>query len=111
MVSGALLTEVEFFHRPSRTLILTDIIENFEPARIRKPVLRWTMQVFGCADPDGKAPFDMQLSFLGHRRRLRAAAEQMIGWVPERIVIAHGRCYQTNGVEELRRAFRWVLRG
>jgi hypothetical protein len=109
LVSGALLTEVDFFHRPSRTLILTDIIENFEPTRVRGPVLRWVMKTFGAADPDGKAPFDMQLSFIGHRRQVRAAAEQMIAWSPEQIVIAHGRCYQSNAVEELRRAFRWVL--
>jgi hypothetical protein len=108
MVSGGLFTEVDFFHRPSRTLILTDIIENFEPARIRRPVLRWTMEAFGAADPDGKAPIDMQLSFFWRRRQVRAAARQMIAWSPEQIVIAHGRCYRSNAVEELRRAFRWV---
>jgi hypothetical protein len=108
LVSGGLFTEVDFFHRPSRTLILTDIIENFEPVRIRRPVLRWLMQAFGAADPDGKAPYDMQLSFLWHRAQVRAAARQMIAWAPEQIVIAHGRCYRSNAVEELRRAFRWV---
>jgi hypothetical protein len=40
---------------------------------------------------------------------VRTAAEQMIAWSPGQIVIAHGRCYQSNAVEELRRAFRWVL--
>ncbi len=75
---GSLLTELDFLHRPSRTLILTDIIENFEPARVRGRLLRWLMQAFGAADPDGKAPFDMQLSFLGHRRQVRAAAERLI---------------------------------
>jgi hypothetical protein len=33
-VAGSCMTEVEFFHRPSRTLILTDFIENFEPQKI-----------------------------------------------------------------------------
>jgi hypothetical protein len=68
LIPGTLLTEVDFFHRPSRTLILTDIIENFEPTRVRGPMLRWVMKTFGAADPDGQAPFDMQLSFIGHRR-------------------------------------------
>lgn len=27
--------EAVFFHRASRTLILTDLIENFEPAKLR----------------------------------------------------------------------------
>lgn len=109
LISGHLLTEVDFFHHPSRTLILTDIIENFEPSRVRAAPLRWLMRVFGAADPDGKAPFDMQLSFLGRRRNVRAAASLMIGWAPERIVLAHGRCYEAHGLAELHRAFRWVL--
>ncbi len=109
VVRGGVLSEVDFFHRASRTLILTDLIENFEPRRVRSPVLRWLMQLAGAADPDGKAPIDMQLSFLGRRATVMAAAEVMLAWAPERIILAHGRCYETNGVAELRRAFRWVL--
>jgi hypothetical protein len=33
----------------------------------------------------------------------------MIAWNPERIILVHGRWYQRDGVQELRRAFRWVL--
>jgi hypothetical protein len=33
----------------------------------------------------------------------------MIGWAPERIILAHGRWYPRDGVAELERAFRWVL--
>lgn len=106
---GRLLTEVAFFHRATRTLILTDLIENFEPQRVRNPLLRWFMQVTGAADPDGKAPIDMQLSFLGHRSEIRKAVQQMLDWAPERIILSHGRCYGSNGVAELERAFRWVL--
>jgi len=109
LVTGRLMTEVDFFHRPSRTLILTDLIEDFEPARVRLPWLRWAMKLFGAADPDGKAPYDMQLSFIGHRRALRRAVTRMIDWAPEKIIIAHGRWYDRDGVAELRRAFRWVL--
>jgi hypothetical protein len=109
VVRGALLTEVDFFHRASRTLIITDLIENFEPWRVRNRFLRWIMQAAGAADPDGKAPIDMQLSFMGHRRAVRRAALQMIAWAPEQIVLAHGRCYTREAVAELQRAFRWVL--
>jgi hypothetical protein len=52
----------------------------------------------------------MQLSFIGRRRQLRAAVERMIAWDPRRIILAHGRCYEEKGTEELRRAFRWILR-
>ena len=109
LAPGNLLTEVDFLHRATRTLIITDLIENFEPQRVRNPLLRWLMQMTGTADPDGKAPIDMQLSFLGHRREVRKAAERMLAWAPERIILSHGRCYKANGTAELRRAFRWIV--
>jgi uncharacterized protein DUF4336 len=109
VVTGRLFTEIDFFHRPSRTLILTDLIENFEPERIQKRWLRLAIRLSGAADPDGKAPYDMQWSFIGRRRELREAVKQMIAWAPERIIIAHGRCYMRDGVAELKRAFRWAL--
>ncbi len=109
IVPGDLLTEAVFFHRASRTLVLTDLIENFEPARVRSPLLRLIMRFSGAADPDGKAPYDMQWSFRRHRGSLRRAVRQMIDWAPERVVLAHGRWYDRNGTDELRRAFRWIL--
>lgn len=109
LVPGSMMTEVDFFHRASRTLILTDLIENFEPRRVRNRWYRWLLRLGGAADPDGKAPIDMRLSFIGRRKGVRAAAQQMIAWAPDRIVLAHGRCYEQNAVSELRRAFRWVL--
>ena len=36
----------------SRTLILTDLIENFELSRVCHWLLRWIMRAFGAADPD-----------------------------------------------------------
>jgi hypothetical protein len=109
VVLGSLLNEVAFFHRPSRSLILTDLIENFEPARTRRWWLRWLLRLSGAADPDGKAPFDMQFTFRRQKSALRAAVERMIGWNPERIILAHGRWYERDGVAELKRAFRWVF--
>ncbi|HEY7298083.1 MAG TPA: DUF4336 domain-containing protein [Xanthobacteraceae bacterium] len=109
MIRGDMLTEVEFFHRSSRTLILTDLIENFELSRIRKRFYRWLMRIGGVADPDGKAPYDMQLSFFRHRNGVRTAVRRMIAWKPERIIIAHGRWYDVDAGFELNRAFRWIL--
>lgn len=108
LVAGDVLTEAVFLHRPSRTLILTDLIENFESGRTRSRCLRVVLRVAGAADPDGKAPIDMQLTFLRHRKAVRAAVSRMLAWEPERIVISHGRWYDSNAVAELRRAFRWA---
>ncbi|BCM20976.1 DUF4336 domain-containing protein [Mesorhizobium sp. J8] len=108
VVKGDMLTEAVFFHRASRTLILTDLIENFELKRIHSWLFRTLVRLSGAADPDGKAPIDMQLTFFRSGQALRKAVRQMIVWRPERIIIAHGRWYQKDGVKELRRAFRWV---
>jgi hypothetical protein len=49
-IAGRFLTEVEFFHKPSRTLVLTDLIENFEADKVSRP-LRWLMRLAGIVDP------------------------------------------------------------
>jgi len=100
--------EVVFFHRPSKTLILTDLIENFEADKVPAwfvPVL-WLV---GIKDPDGKMPNDMRLTFRKNRHQARAAAEALLAWHPERVIMAHGRWYATGAEAELRRAFRWAL--
>lgn len=104
LVPGRLLTEVAFFHRASRTLILTDLIENFEPEKLSLPmrVLTW----IGAAQ--GSMPRDMRLTY-GDRVALISAVETMISWQPERIVVAHGGIYGRDGTAALKRAFSWLL--
>lgn len=108
-VAGDYMTEVVFFHIPSRTLVLTDLIENFEPAKTGSWLVQFLTWAGGVRDPDGCTPRDMRLSFMRNRAEVRAAVETMVGWDPERIVLAHGRCYVRDGGAELRRAFRWIL--
>lgn len=107
--AGRYMTEFDFFHRPSRTLVLTDLIENFEPRKLGSIWLRWLTRLGGVQDPDGGMPRDMRQTFRGHRTGLRQAVERMIAWNPERIVLTHGRWYEADGAAELRRAFRWLL--
>jgi hypothetical protein len=108
-ISSGYMTEVEFFHRPSRTLVLTDLIENFEVDRISSRAVRFWTWIGGVRAPNGAVPRDMRLSFLGHKRELKTAVQKMIDWNPERIILAHGRWFESNGRAELRRAFAWLL--
>lgn len=101
------IEEFVFLHRPSATLILADLIENFESAKLSAP-MRWVARLGGVIDPDGKAPLDMRLSYLGHKREARACLVRMLAWQPQRVVLAHGRCYLEDAVAELNRAFRWL---
>jgi hypothetical protein len=59
VVRGDMLIEIAFFHFPSRTLVLTDLIENFELKRTHSRSYRLLLRLAGAADPDGKAPIDM----------------------------------------------------
>jgi Domain of unknown function (DUF4336) len=65
-VTGNFMTEVVFFHHASRTLILTDLIENFEPRKlgIITRALTW---LGGVQDPNGSTPRDLRLTFAGHK--------------------------------------------
>lgn len=102
-VAGRYMTEVVFFHRASRTLILTDLIENFEPGKVRSVWARWLVRLAGVAAPNGRMPPDMRLTY--PKPVLRRAVERMIAWDPERVIVAHGKWFEANGTAELRRAF------
>ncbi len=108
IVEGSKLhREAVFFHIASRTLILTDLIENFELSKL--PLwMRPLVWLAGIADRDGKMPPDMALSFRD-KAALADAVETMIAFAPERIILAHGRWYDRDGAAELRRAFRRPL--
>lgn len=108
-IAGSYMTEFVFFHRLSATLVLTDLIENFEPEKLGTRLMQWLTWLGGVQHPDGQMPRDMRMTFLLRRPELRRAIETMIGWKPKRIVIAHGRWYEHDAVAELRRAFRWLL--
>lgn len=100
--------ELVFFHRPSRTLILTDLLENFELQKMpwwTRPLLK----LGGVCDPDGRMPRDMAAGFKRRPGHIRKLVQDMIDWNPEKIILAHGRWYEKNGAEELKRAFRRFL--
>ncbi len=101
------MDEVVFFHRQSRTLLLADLIENFEPERMR-PLWRLLTRMAGSVHPDGKMPLDLRMTFFGRKQQGRECLRQVLAWKPERVLLAHGRWYERDGERELRRAFRWL---
>lgn len=109
-VAGGFMTEVVFFHRASRTLVLTDFIENFEPGKTGF-FTRCLARLGGALHPDGGMPRDVRRSFVRQKPQLKTAVERMIAWDPARIILAHGKWYEMNGAAELRRSFRWLLDG
>ncbi len=53
-------------------------------------------------------PRDWRLTIVD-RKKARAAAQKMLAWEPERILIAHGRCVTKDASGYLRRVFAWLL--
>ncbi|HEY7246098.1 MAG TPA: hypothetical protein VH678_19675 [Xanthobacteraceae bacterium] len=106
-VRGSPLTEVEFFHRPSRTAIFADLIQNFPPDWFngwRAIVAR----LDGICAPNPGAPREWRMLFYD-RRIARAAVERILAWPIERVLIAHGEPVMVDGRRFVRRAFKWLL--
>ncbi len=58
--------------------------------------------------PHGTMPRDMRATFRGRKDHLRQAVRRMMDWKPRRILLAHGKSYETDCRQELARAFRFV---
>jgi hypothetical protein len=108
LVPGAFLTEAVFFHRASRTLILTDLIENFEPEKVHGFRLRLALRLGGVVHPGGGTPRDLMATFLPRRAQARRAATAVLAWRPERIILAHGRLIERDAPAALARALAWT---
>lgn len=105
VVALGTFAEVVFLHRASRTLIVTDLMQNFEAGRIRNPLVRTVMRLGGATGPNGRPSIEIRLAALAHRNALREAVEQMLAWEPSGIILSHGACYRTDAPAEIKRAF------
>lgn len=98
-------TEVVFLHRASRTLIVTDLMQNFEAGRIRNMLVRTVMTLGGATGPNGRPSIEIRLAALAHRSALRESVRQMLAWEPSSIILSHGASYRNDAVAEIVKAF------
>jgi hypothetical protein len=105
---GAGFREVAFFHRSTRTLILTDLIQNLEREKLPFGT-RLFAKLTGIQAPDGKAPAYLRLVIRLRRRDAAQAAARLVAWNPDRIIFSHGRWFDRDGTAALRRSFAWLL--
>jgi Domain of unknown function (DUF4336) len=99
--------EMVFFHRQSRTAILTDLIVNVRLDT--QPMLgRLVGKLDGVAFPHGTTPRLFQLS-MKSRSDGRRAVEKIVGWQPEMAIISHGEWFRANAERELRKRLSWLL--
>lgn len=100
------MEEVVFFHKASRAIIVTDLVQKFDPASAhgwRGLLMKWD----GLVGPEGSTPREWRLSFW-NRRAARAALRKALEWNPHLLIIAHGEWVREDGREALARSLRWL---
>lgn len=93
--------EIAFFHPASRTLLLTDLVFNFQHSD------HWlTRQLLRINDGYGRfGPTRLMRSMIKDRAALRSSLDRVLDWDFERVVVSHGEVLESGGREALRRAF------
>jgi hypothetical protein len=102
-----LANEVVFFHRPSATLIATDLAFNIGSSS--PPLTRLAFRFIGAC---GRlSPTLLERLFVRDRASFRHSLERMLAWPFERVVVAHGAVSEAGGREDLIRGYEWALGG
>lgn len=98
------LNEVVFLHRPSRTLLLTDLVFNLGP---EMPLLsRVLLRLNGCYCR--LAVSRLLKTTIKDRAALRASLDQMLAWDFDRLVLSHGANLETGAKDTLRTALAFL---
>jgi hypothetical protein len=99
------LNEAVFFHRPSATLVASDLAFNIGAC---SPPL--TRAAFRLAGAYGRlSPTVVERLFVRDRPAFARALGRVLDWPFERVVVAHGRVSEHGGREELLRGYAWLL--
>ena len=98
--------ETVFFHRPSRTALVTDIIQHLPKGFYsgwRGSIARLDLMTA----PQPEVPRKFRLA-LGRRDATRQAVRDILDWRAENLIFAHGPPVLGSGHEALTHAFRWL---
>jgi hypothetical protein len=102
------MQEAVFFHKFTSTLIVTDIIENFESKKIG-PVFKFLAKISGALAPNGGTTIDQRLTYFGNHELIRKSVNRIIfEWQPGKIILCHGKCIEDEVTNHLRRIFSWT---
>lgn len=103
-LDGTIMNETVFFHRPSRSLIAADLIENFRTSD------HWPTRTYlKLAGVHGKPGVSRALRpIYRDRKRSRRSIDQILDWDFDRIVLPHGDIIETGGREIFREAYTWL---
>ena len=100
------MEEVVFLHRGSRTALVADLIQRFDPSAVRGWRGR-VMRLDGLVGDDGSTPREWRLTFW-RRGPARRAKARVLAWDPQRVIVAHGDWARSRGREVIERGLRWL---
>lgn len=99
----SMTNEVVLLHRPSRTLVVTDLVFNIAAtAPWLTRAAMWCM----CGYPGCRTTLLERIGF--DRAVAREELATIAGWDFDRIIMAHGEVIETNGKRALLDAFAWL---
>ena len=101
--------EVCLFHRESRTLILTDLVQNLEPEKLSL-AFRPFAALAGVTAPDGRAPIYLRTIVRAKGDAAKAAGRLLVALKPVRVIFTHGRWFETGAAARLQRSLRWLVK-
>jgi hypothetical protein len=101
-----LLSEVLFYHKASRTVILGDLIQ-IHPI-VDNPWRNMLFKLEGVSSPKGGVGLDIRLSFTS-KKLATQSLEQVLSWDFDKLIIAHGPCIGKDAKEFMKDAFRWLI--
>jgi hypothetical protein len=97
--------EVVFFHRPTATLIASDLAFHFGPSSA--PLTRWVARLGG--GYDRLAPTLVERLLIKDRAAFGRSLARILAWPFERVIVAHGAISETGGREEIVQGYAFVL--
>jgi hypothetical protein len=98
--------EVAFFHRPSRTALICDLIQKHD-SRALSGWRRWVMGLDGLVGADASTPREWRATFT-KRSVARAALKAMLDWSPQRLILAHGPVSGEGAREVVASSLSWI---
>jgi hypothetical protein len=104
------ICEVAFFHKPSKTLILVDLLENIGDNYRHKAGLLlqfWWKVVFRMWNNPKAAP-EYQMGW-GKKNIVKIGLNKILSWDAERVILSHGENIENNVNIVLRTAWKRVL--
>lgn len=109
-VLGARMCEAVFLHRPSRTLIVTDLVFNLPESAFKPGLLKTLMKWNGVVGRFGPSKL-FQHYFANDKYKLRSTLEKIYEWDFDRVIMSHGQIVESGGKEKLRESFRPIFDG